>query len=88
MNEQISLEEAYNNEINEHFDNWSEILNHFNEKAKIDEELINERHRDEINNYIVKLEEKFNSNIKFPKEFLELKESEASLVRLERYVII
>jgi hypothetical protein len=86
MNELRSLEEAYNRDINDHFDSWTQIFNNFNEKAKMAEELINDKHRDEMNSYIIKLEEKFNSSIKFPKEYLELKESEASLARLERYI--
>ena len=85
LNEIKCLDEAYNKEITEHFENWNNLLGQFNEKAKMQEEFLNDRHKEEMNQFIVKLEEKFNANIKFPKEYLDLKEIESSLVKLERY---
>jgi hypothetical protein len=79
-----NLEEAYNKEINELIKYWTEIYNQFDEKYKAYEENLNKRLKEEMFEYINVLENKFSSAVKYSKEYLDLKDTEANLVKAER----
>jgi hypothetical protein len=86
VSELRSLEEAYNKEITEHIKQWGEIFSQFQEKIKKQEDILADKHRYEMHTYITDLEAKLNMAIKYSKEYIDLKDSELNLVKLERFL--
>jgi hypothetical protein len=82
--EMVNLEENYNKEILEINLRWETVFNEFNEKVKKEDENLNVKHHSEMENLINHLEEKLPKQIKFSKEFLDLKQCELNLVKQER----
>jgi hypothetical protein len=84
FNEMKQLEENFNNEIKAVNDFWdqefSNFQNHYNELTN----GIEEKHKKELLNLKEFIEDKFNKNFKFSKEYLDLKTSEMNMVKQER----
>jgi hypothetical protein len=83
--EMVNLEENYNKEILEINLRWETVFNEFNDKVKKEDENLNVKHQSEMENLISHLEEKLPKQIKFSKEFLDLKQCELNLVKQERF---
>jgi hypothetical protein len=80
-----NLEETYNKEITQLITTWNDNIIQFEDKCKKQELDIIERHKLEMFEFIKATEAKLNLTIKFSKEYLDLKDSEINLVKLERY---
>ncbi len=85
-NELENLEISYKREL-ENFNNyWDEQFKDLEEKsARLEKELI-EKHKKEMNDLLNTLEVKLPKNIKFSKEYYELKSQEENLVKFQRYL--
>lgn len=85
FNEMKQLEENFNNEIKAVNDFWdqefSNFQNHYTELTN----SMEEKHKKELSNLKEFIEDKFNKNFKFSKEYLDLKTSEMNMVKQERY---
>jgi hypothetical protein len=82
--EMQNLEENYNKELFELNQEWDSRFGVFNEKARKMEEMLNEKHKQEMEALIASLDEKLPKQVKFSKEYLDLKQSEMNLVKQER----
>ncbi len=80
-----NLEDNYNREINEINQKWENYFNEFNEKAKKLDDENTFKHKSEMEEYISYLELKLPKQVKYSKEYLDLKQSEFNLVKQERY---
>lgn len=84
--EMQNLEDNYNKEIDELNQKWDNLFLEFSDRArKIDEEM-SVRHKAEMDELINILEAKLPKQIKFSREYLDLKQSEMNLVKQERYI--
>lgn len=84
FNEMKQLEESFNNEIKSVNDFWDQeftnFQNHYNESTNI----LEEKHKKELHKLKDFIEDKYNKNFKFSKEYLDLKTSEMNMVKQER----
>ena len=80
-----NLEISYKREL-ENFNNfWDQQFKDLEEKSeRLEKELI-EKHKREMDDLLNSLEQKLPKNIKFSKEYYELKSQEESLVKFQRY---
>ncbi len=83
-----NLEISYKREL-ENFNNyWDNQFKDLEERSeKMEKELI-EKHKKEMDDLLNNLEQKLPKNIKFSKEFYELKNQEENLVKLQRFIYI
>lgn len=82
--EMQNLEENFNKEIFELNQRWDLTFNDFGEKAKKTEENINIKHKAEMEELVQSLDAKLPRQVKFSREYLDLKQSEMNLVKQER----
>lgn len=80
-----SLDSSYKRELEEFNENWDEVFKNFDEKSTKDKENLNMRHEQEMNELYNYLEEKLPKNVKYSKKFLDLKNQEENLVKLQRF---
>jgi len=87
-NESENLEISYKREL-ENFNNyWDNQFKELEQKSeKLENELI-EKHKKEMDDLLIILEHKLPKNIKYSKEYLELKTQEDYLVKFQRYFFI
>ncbi len=84
MNEMKQLEDNFNAEIKAINDYWNnEFVNFQNHYTSLTNNM-DEKHKKELLNLKEFIEEKYNKNFKFSKEYLDLKTSELNLVKQER----
>jgi len=84
FNEMKQLEENFNAEVKSINDYWeNEFVNFENHYSGLFNNM-DEKHKKELLNLKEYIEDKFNKNFKFSKEYLDLKKSEINLVKLER----
>jgi hypothetical protein len=81
-----NLEENFNREITQLITTWNETMLQFDEKCKNFELGIIERQKQEMFDFINTIESKLGLIMKYSKEFLDLKDTENNLVKLERYI--
>lgn len=86
--EMLNLEENYNREIVELNIKWDALFNELNEKAKKMEESLNIKQKNEMETLIIQLDEKISKQIKFSKEYLDLKQCEYNLVKQDRLLYL
>lgn len=84
MTESKSLEDNYNNDLMKLNEEFEKIFFNYTEQGKISEENLNNKHKREMDELIDQLEQKLPKTIKFSKEYLDLKQSEANMVKQER----
>lgn len=83
-NELENLEVSYKRELENFNLYWDQQFKELEEKSeRLEKELI-VKHKKEMDDLLNNLEQKLPKNIKFSKEYLELKNQEESLVRLQR----
>jgi hypothetical protein len=82
--EMQNLEDNYNKEIEELNQKWDNHFLEFSEKAKKLDEEMSSRQKAEMEELINILEIKLPKQIKFSREYLDLKQSEMNLVKQER----
>jgi len=78
------LEENFNSEIKALNEFWDNEFNNFQNHYTGLTNSMDERHKKEILSLKEYIEDKFNKNFKFSKEYLDLKTSEMNLVKQER----
>lgn len=78
------LEDTYIHDTDEINNIYNKKFIEFNEKSEALINQLNDKHRQEMEKLIEELELKLQRPLKFSKEYLDLKESEANLVRQER----
>ena len=84
FNEMKQLEENFNAEIKAVNDYWNnEFMNFQNHYTGLTNNM-EEKHKKELLNLKEYIDDKFNKNFKFSKEYLDLKTSEMNLVKQER----
>jgi hypothetical protein len=84
MSELKTLEDNYNNELMRINEEFEKIFQNYSEQGKAAEENLNNRHRREMEELVDQLEQKLPKTIKFSKEYLDLKQSEANMVKQEK----
>jgi molybdopterin converting factor small subunit len=84
QSEMQNLEENYNKEIFELNTKWEQGFAEFNDRAKKTDENINERHKAEMDDLVSRLDAKLPKQVKFSREYLDLKQSEINLVKQDR----
>jgi hypothetical protein len=82
--EMQELEDNYNKEISEINQRWDANFNDFSDRAKRSEEMINQKHKSEMDELVQALDVKLEKKVKFSREYLDLKQSELNLVKQER----
>jgi hypothetical protein len=80
-----SLEAAYKKELDEFNQIWDEAFQKFEEKSKTDEEQLNQRQAQEMEELYNYLEVKLPKQVKYSKKYLDLKNQEENLVKLQRF---
>lgn len=80
-----SLEGSYKEEFEIFNKQWDENFEKFEEKSKKDEEIVNQRHAKEMNELYSFLEQKLPKQVKYSKQYLDLKSQEENLVKLQRF---
>lgn len=80
-----NLEISYKRELENFNFFWDQQFKDLEEKSeRLEKELI-AKHKKEMDDLLNSLAQKLPKNIKFSKEYLELRNQEESLVRLQRY---
>lgn len=82
-----SLEEHFNNQMNEFNIEWDSKIREFNEQVQRQELDMNTRHFNEVNELKKQFEEK-TKGIKFSRQFLDLKYQQINLVKQQLYDFI
>lgn len=80
------LEENYNNDIAKFNDEWNIKLNDFNANSKKVEEQLTERHKKELQDLVNGIESQFKKDPKFSSTYLQYKDAERKLIKLEDYL--
>ncbi len=83
-NDMKQLEESFNNEIKDVNDFWDQEFTNFQNHYTELTNNMEEKHRKELLNLKEFIDDKFNKNFKFSKEYLDLKTSEMNMVKQER----
>lgn len=79
------LENNFNEEVKAINDYWNnEFMKFENHYTKLINN-VDEKHKKDLSSLKELIEDKFNRNFKFSKEYLDLKTSEINLVKQERY---
>ena len=86
MNEMENLENAYKREVEESGNKWDSRFSELEDRSKKLDEVINEKHQKEMDELYNFLEEKLPKNVKFSKEYLDLKIQEENLAKQQRYL--
>jgi len=81
--EMKNLDDSYNYEISTFNKKWEEIFNDFNYKFKKMEENLSNKHKLELEELLLNLDVKLPKQVKFSREYLELRTSEYNLVKQE-----
>jgi len=84
FSEMKNLEENFNSEIKSVNDYWNNEFQNFQNYYTSLTNNMDEKHKKELINLKEFIEDRFNKNFKFSKEFLDLKTSELNLVKQER----
>jgi hypothetical protein len=84
INEMKELEESFNNEIKRVNDFWDQEFTNFQDHYSESTKNMEEKHKKELQILKESIEDKFNKNFKFSKEYLDLKTSEMNMVKQER----
>ena len=79
------LEDLFKQELQSHEEKWKIIFLEFNERVTKQEDQINLNHNNEMKNCIDYFQSTF-PNIKYSHKILDLKVTEANLVKQERYI--
>jgi hypothetical protein len=80
-----NIEISYKRELDNLNNYWDHLFRELEEKSeRLEKELI-QKHQKEMENLFVTLEQKLPKNIKYSKEYLELKSQEENLVKYQRY---
>ena len=82
------LELSYQTEIDEYIVNWEKEFAELEIKSREALQNMKDRHQSEINSFKVVFEERYPKNIKFSKEFLDLKAQEETLAKQHRYFFL
>lgn len=85
MSEVENLEQTYRQEVEEYNAEWDAKFRELEERSRIFEEQLNEKHAKEMEELYAFLEQKLPKNVKFSREFLELKNQEMNLVKLQKF---
>ena len=80
-----ALDNAYKQELEDFNSNWDEKFKKLEEKSKTMEEGINLKHDTQMKQLYEYLENKLPKNVKFSKNYLEIKNQEENLVKLQRF---
>lgn len=84
--EQRMLEENYQRDILEFNSIWDDKSRELEERAKKEEDELNETHQREEKELYENIEHTLPRVLKYSKEYLDLKQVEANLVKQERYI--
>jgi len=84
QNELESLDFSYKSEIKGFNSEWDNKFRDLEEKSKILEEQLNEKHLKEMEDLYNFLEQKLPKIVKYSKKYLDLKNQEDNLVKLQR----
>jgi hypothetical protein len=84
LSEMENLEGSYKREIDEYNSEWDAKFNELEERSKVLEEALKEKHAKEMDELYNFLEQKLPKNVKYSKEFLSLKSQEESLCKLQK----
>lgn len=82
--EMKNLEENYNGELMRINEIFEEKAREFEENYRISEDNLNNKHKREMDELLEHLEQKLPRTIKYSREYLDLKQSEANCVKQER----
>jgi hypothetical protein len=80
-----NLELSYKREVDEYNAEWDSKFKEFEERSKALEESLNQKHAKETDELYSMLEQKLPKNVKFSREYLELKNQEENLVKQQRF---
>jgi len=84
FNELENLEISYKRELDNFNNFWDQQFKDLEEKSeRLEKELI-EKHKKEMDDLLNSLEQKLPKNIKYSKEYYELKSQEENLVKFQR----
>lgn len=82
--EMDNLEQAYNKEVEDYNLEWEVKFQDFENRSRLLEENLKEKHTKEMDELYSFLEHKLPKNVKYSKEYLALKNQEENLVKLQR----
>lgn len=80
-----SLEMSYKEELEKFNQLWDESFSQFEDKSKREEDVLNNRHSKEMEELYAYLEQKLPKQVKYSKKYLDLKNQEENLVKLQRF---
>lgn len=80
-----SLESAYKSELDDFNANWDQRFKEFEDKSKKDEDGLNQKHSKEMEELYAFLEQRLPKNVKYSKNYLDLKSQEENLVKQQRF---
>lgn len=80
-----SLDNSYKQELDDFNINWDEKFSKLEEKSKMMEDSLNDRHNKQMNELYEYLELKLPKSIKYSKSYLDTKSQEENLVKLGRF---
>lgn len=83
--EMENLENSYKKEIEEFHSEWDMKFKEFEDRSKAMEDTLNQKHSKEMEELYTFLEQKLPKNVKFSREYLELKNQEETLVKQQRF---
>ncbi len=78
-----NLEQAYRREVEEFNQEWDSRFQDLEERSRAQEDAMKEKHTKEMDDLYIYLEQKLPKNIKYSKEYLNLKNQEENLVKLQ-----
>ena len=79
------MEISYKEELDQFNEKWDEMFNKFEEKSKNEEDVLNQRQSKEMEELYAYLEQKLPKQVKYSKKYLDLKNQEENLVKLQRF---
>ena len=82
--EMENLEQAYTREVEEFNTDWETKFQELEERSKAYDEALRQKHTKEMDELYVYLEQKLPKNVKYSKQYLDLKNQEENLVKLQR----
>lgn len=82
--EMKNLEDNFNNELLSLNEQYEEKFNEFSSNAKAAEDNMSNKHRKEMEELVEQLDQRLPKTIKYSREYLDLKQSEANCVKQER----
>lgn len=83
--EMDNLEVSYKREVDALNESWNLKFSDWEERSKGAEENLNSKHKKEMEELYSFLEDNLPKNVKFSREYLELKNQEENLVKQQRY---